>query len=88
MPNHTHNITYGIYTGTTATGVEVEVDGTLVGNFSGLTARDITAHLTKSGDKITRDAWHIITLKPNNLTRIVAQAFVVAVMGRANNAIF
>lgn len=88
VPNHTHNITYGIYTGTTATGVEVEVDGTLVGNFSGLTARDITAHLTKSGDKITRDAWHIITLKPNNLTRIVAQAFVVAVMGRANNAIF
>ncbi|NLD52384.1 MAG: hypothetical protein GX650_05765, partial [Clostridiales bacterium] len=88
VPNHTHGITYGIYTGTTATGVEVKVDGALVGNFSGLTARDITAHLKKSGGKITRDAWHIVTLKPNNLTRIVAQAFVVAVMGRANNAIF
>ena len=58
------------------------------GSFASLTARDITAQLTKSSGKVTRDTWHTIELKPNGLTRIVAQAFLVAVVATATNAIY
>lgn len=88
VPNHTHGIVYGIYQGTTASSCQVRVDGTLIGSFSALSARDVTAQLSKVGGKITRDGWHTVTLTPNALTRIRAQVFVVGVVAQAGAAIY
>lgn len=88
LPDHTHGILYGIYQGETATLCAVYVDGALIGSWSSLTARDVTDKLTKSAGKITRDTWHTIALHPNKLSRVVAQAFLIAVVGRAENAVY
>lgn len=85
---HTHGIVYGIYQGTTASAVQVRVDGTYIGSFASLTAQDITAHLSKSSGKIIRNAWHTVTLTPNTLTRIRAQVFVIGVVSQAQAAIY
>lgn len=85
---HTHGIVYGIYQGTTASAVQVHVDGTYIGSFASLTARDITAHLSKSSGRIIRDAWHTVTLTPNALTRLRAQVFVIGVVSQAQAAIY
>lgn len=85
---HTHGIVYGIYQGTTASAVQVRVDGTYIGSFASLTAQDITAHLSKSSGRIIRNAWHTVTLTPNALTRLRAQVFVIGVVSQAQAAIY
>ena len=78
LPEHAHDIEYGIYRGPTASGVAVKVDGTAVpasaianGEF------DAVPYLSKdSAGKITRGTWHRITFTPDGQTRIVADLHV------------
>lgn len=88
IPAHTHGIIYGIYQGPTATSCNVYVDGNFVGAFPSMNAYNVVAWLTKSAGKITRDSWHNISIYPNALCRIVAQAFGLALIGRAENTIY
>ena len=90
IEEHTHGIVYGIYSdwSNTATSCTVYVDGSNIGSFSSLTSSDITAYLSKSGGKITRNTYHTITITPNKLTRIVADVFVIGVVARADDAIY
>lgn len=88
IPDHTHGILYGIYQGGTATLCAVYVDGTYIGSWASLTARDLVANLSKNAGRVTRDTWHTIALHPNALSRVVAQAFLIAVVGRAENAVY
>lgn len=88
IPAHTHGIIYGIYQGPTATSCNVYVDGNFVGAFPSMSAYNVVAWLTKSAGKITRDSWHNISIYPNALCRIVAQAFGLALIGRAENTIY
>lgn len=79
LPNHTHEMAYGIYeAGTRAGSVAVKVDGVAVpaqvaqgGEF------DAVSYLTKDGDgRIKRGAWHTIEFTPDALTRITADVHV------------
>ncbi len=78
LPEHAHDIEYGIYRGPTASGVAVKVDGTAVpasaianGEF------DAVPYLSKDSEgKITRGTWHRITFTPDGQTRIVADLHV------------
>lgn len=88
LPSHTHGILYGIYQGPTAAGCSVYIDGTFIGNFTGLVAHDVVGWLTKTSGRVTRDTWHSIALYPYSLTRVVAQAFLIAVINQANNAVY
>lgn len=88
IPGHEHGLIHGIYRGTVATSCQVIVDGVNIGSFSSLTAHEVVQHLSKASGKVTRDAWHMIQIIPNALTRIVAQAFLVATMATASNAIY
>lgn len=71
---HTHDIEYGIYEGTTHTAVTVEVDGTPVPGL-GVNENDVdlVPYLsTDANGKIQRGAWHEIRITPNDLGRISA----------------
>jgi phage minor structural protein len=74
---HTHSIQYGIYEGATPTSLNITVDG----NNTGLTAtsgsQDVINYLdVDGGGKITRGAWHEITITPNSMGRIVANLII------------
>jgi hypothetical protein len=88
IDGHNHAITYGIYEGNTATSCTVAVDGNTVGSFAFMNAQNITDYLIKADGKITRDAWHTVTITPNGLTRIIAHAFMIMVVGSATDAIY
>lgn len=88
IDGHSHAITYGIYEGSSATSCSVAVDGNVVGLFASMNAQDITAYVAKMAGRITRDTWHTVTITPNGLTRIVAHAFIIMVVGSATNAIY
>ncbi len=88
IDGHSHAITYGIYEGNRATSCTVEVDGNTVGSFASMNAQNITDYLTKEAGKITRNTWHTVTITPDRLTRIVAHAFIIMVVGSATNAIY
>lgn len=88
LGNHSHGLIHGIYQGPTATTCSVYVDGTYVGAWAALTSYDVVAWLTKTSGKITRDTWHTIAIHPNSLSRVVADAFIIALVGRANNAVY
>lgn len=85
IPAHTHGIVYGIYIGPQANSATLVVDGTTVGNYASLTAFDIAQYLTKTSGRITRDLWHTVQLFPDNLSRVEAQAFVIAVVDTATD---
>ncbi len=73
-PDHTHADNPGIYRGNTASSVTILVDGSAV-PASAIVSREFDAvpYLAKdAAGKITRGAWHTITITPNALTRIVA----------------
>jgi len=73
IPAHTHAITYGIYEGPQATSLTIKVDGnTLPGNSTSGSIDIVSYMSTDSEGKITRGAWHTITITPNSLSRIVA----------------
>lgn len=78
LPNHRHDIDYGIYQGPTPTLVTVLVDGNVVmGLGTSATDVDIVPYLSKDNEgKIARGQWHEITITPNNLGRIVASVVV------------
>src|SRR5690606_18760191 len=69
LPNHRHDIDYGIYQGPTPTAVTVLVDGNVVmGLGTSATDVDIVPYLSKDNEgKIARGQWHEITITPNNL---------------------
>jgi len=75
LPNHVHGIEYGIFlNGTLPTAITVTVDGNPV---PGLTLNedgiDLIPYLAVDGDgKVTRGAWHEISISPNALGRIEA----------------
>ena len=80
LDDHTHGIVYGIYEGGTAAGIALYVDGTLVPAGAVTDSEmDIVSYLAKDANgRITRGAWHTISIVPNALTRIEANLFVQA----------
>ena len=78
FPDHTHQDNPGIYRGTTASSVTIEVDGNTV-PASAITNKEFDAvpYLSKdSAGRIRRGTWHTIRITPNVLTRIVADVYV------------
>ena len=80
IPAHAHSMVYGIYEGTTPTSCSVYVDGTLVPALSGVaafTSHDIANYFSKTGGKITRNAFHTVEIRPNTaLGRISAHLYI------------
>lgn len=73
IPAHRHGVEYGIFTGTRASSVTVEVDGTTVGTYSSGAELDIADYLSVDDEgRIRRGTWHTIELIPDKLTRISA----------------
>lgn len=75
LPDHTHAIKYGIYeTANAPTSVTIKVDGNTVP----ITATshddvDLIPYLAKdTSGKVTRGAWHEVTITPNTLGRVTA----------------
>lgn len=77
LDDHIHDITYGIYEGTSCTAASLYVDGDL--QLSNKTASelsvDVSAWFNKTDGIITRDTWHSIWLRPNALCRLVANIY-------------
>ena len=75
IPDHIHSIEFGIYTGATANGITLRVDGTVipVTDFNNI---DIVRYM-KADDsgRILRDSWHKLEIVPDRLTRISACLF-------------
>lgn len=72
-------MTYGIYEGTTPATCTVKVDGTNVPGMVGIgafTLADIANYFSKTGAKITRDAFHTVEIIPNTLGRISAHLYI------------
>ena len=72
-------MTYGIYEGTTPSSCTVKVDGTNVAGLVGVAAftlADIAGAFSKTGGKITRDAFHTVEIIPNTLGRISAHLYI------------
>ena len=71
IPAHTHAIQHGIYTGSTASRLTLEVDGNLVGTFEkAVSDLDIIPYLsTDESGNITR-GWHNVSITPDILTRV------------------
>lgn len=75
---HVHEMLFGIYEGGQAGSVTISVDGNAVPaeNISGGEI-DVAAYLDKDdAGKITRGAWHEISITPDALTRIEVNLFV------------
>lgn len=80
LPNHTHQIIYGIYEGTVATGVKVKVDGVerLNNGGSGYSTDQNSLDLT---EWITTSGWHTIELTSTQLGRINASIYIKSFVG-------
>ncbi|QJD87905.1 hypothetical protein HH215_00040 [Cohnella herbarum] len=78
LPNHTHNIQFGIYEGPIPTAMGLLVDGNNVpGSAISANELDLLPYLSKDGEgKIIRGQWHTIELVPNGLGRIVASVVI------------
>ncbi|WP_117161451.1 hypothetical protein [Paraliobacillus sp. X-1268] len=77
VPSHSHPITYGIYTSTTATGVKIMVNGSLVDSSAYTSDQsniDLTQHVNNTG-------WNTIELTSTRLGRINASLFVKSFAG-------
>lgn len=73
IPGHTHKTIYGIYEGPRANSISLSVDGRNVFVLQGQNEIDIASLLsTDTSGKIRRGAFHVLTITPNNLTRITA----------------
>ena len=78
VPEHTHDLEYGIYTGSRAKDVTISVDGNeipaeAIGEEKEI---DIAAYMRKGTDgRVTRGAWHKVTITPDALTRITVNLF-------------
>lgn len=78
IEDHTHDIVYGIYKGSSATAASIKVDGNLIpAELIEENEMDLVPYLSKNADgKINRGTWHSIEIIPNALTRIEANLFV------------
>lgn len=78
IDDHTHDIVYGIYKGSSATAASIKVDGNLIpAELIEENEMDLVPYLSKNADgKINRGTWHSIEIIPNALTRIEANLFV------------
>lgn len=78
IPEHTHDIEYGIYTGSRAKAVTIKVDGKEipaedVGDEKEI---DIAKYMSANADgRVTRSTWHKVSFVPDALTRITANLF-------------
>lgn len=78
IPEHTHDIEYGIYTGGRAKAVTIKVDGEEipaedVGDEKEI---DIAKYMAANDDgRVTRSTWHKVAFVPDELTRITANLF-------------
>lgn len=78
IPEHEHELTYGVYEGAKAETVALVIDGTQVpaeaiGEDREL---DVAQYLRKNDDgRVTRAAWHEIEFVPSGITRITADLF-------------
>lgn len=78
IPEHTHNIEYGIYTGSRASAVTIKVDGNAIpdADIGDGKEIDIAKYMSANADgKVTRGTWHKVSFVPDKLTRITANLF-------------
>lgn len=78
IPEHTHDIEYGIFTGNRAKTVTVKVDGTEIPaeNIGDGKEIDIAKYMAANDDgRVTRSTWHKVAFVPDELTRITANLF-------------
>lgn len=80
LPEHTHDIVYGIYEGTAATEVKIKVNGIerLNNNGNGYTTDQESLDLTQW---ITTPGWHTIELASSQLGRINASIYIKSFVG-------
>lgn len=78
IPEHTHDLTYGVYEGARAEALSLRVDGVnvpaeAIGEDDEL---DVAPYLRKNADgKVVRSSWHEIEFVPDGLTRLTADLF-------------
>lgn len=71
IPDHTHDIEYGIYTGTSASQLTLKVDNNVAGTYgSSVNNLNLIAYLSKSKDGKVNRGWHEISIVPDRLTRV------------------
>ncbi|NLE05480.1 MAG: hypothetical protein GX638_11865 [Crenarchaeota archaeon] len=71
LPNHTHNIEYGIYKGPSASSIQVYLDDTNIGSYSGtITDLNLISYMSKDANGHIMRGNHTIKIIPNALTRI------------------
>lgn len=78
IPDHTHELEYGIYTGSRASSVTIRVDGEAIPaeDLGEEKEIDIAAYMRKGTDgRVTRAAWHRVQVTPDALTRITVNLF-------------
>lgn len=78
LPDHTHELEYGVYEGKRADTLSLVIDGEEVPAEAIGDARelDVAKYLKKNDDgKVTRGTWHEIEFVPDQLTRITADLF-------------
>ena len=78
IPEHTHDLTYGVYEGARAEALSLRVDGVdvpaeAIGEDDEL---DVAPYLRKNADgKVVRGTWHELEFVPDGLTRLTADLF-------------
>lgn len=78
IPEHTHDIEYGIYTGSRAKSVTIKVDGKEIPaeDLGDEKEIDIAKYMSANADgRVTRSTWHKVSFVPDALTRITANLF-------------
>ena len=78
IPEHTHDLEYGIFEGERAESLTLRVDGEDVPAeaISEKEELDIAPYLRKNADgKVIRGTWHTVEFVPNGITRITADLF-------------
>lgn len=78
IPEHTHDIEYGIYTGSRAKTVTIKVDGKEIPaeDLGDEKEIDIAKYMSANADgRVTRSTWHKVSFVPDALTRITANLF-------------
>ena len=77
VPAHGHGIVYGIYEGTTPTRFSVYVDGVLkLNSVASVISQDIATYFSKTSNKITRNVFHTVDIRPNVLGRVSAHLYI------------
>lgn len=78
IPEHTHELVYGVYEGARASAMGLRVDGAdvpaeVIGEGDEL---DVAPYLRKNADgKVVRGTWHELEFVPDGLTRLTADLF-------------